>query len=80
MDALIQTNTLAEAEKTGIDLGGNNYSIATFISYDNMLVDDSIEVFSETSKTSKEDRKFLRDSSYCAHIIDHYIELIASNF
>lgn len=80
MDALIQTNTLAEAEKIGIDLGGNTYSIATFVSYDNMLVDDSVEVFSGTSKISKEDRKFLRDSSYCVHIIDRHVELIASNF
>lgn len=80
MDALIQADTLAEAEKIGVDLGGNTYSIATFASYDSKLVNDSVDIFSATSKTSKENRKFLRDNSYCTHIIDKHVKLIASDF
>jgi len=80
MDALIQTETFDEAKKIGIDHGGNIYSIATFIDYDNMLVDDSLDAFSGTLKISKEDRKTLRDQPYCVHIIDDYAKLIASEF
>lgn len=80
MKKIVKTDSLAEANKINIELGGNSYTIDTFTQLDKSLMEDYVSVLKETQSVSTSDRLFLRNNPYSPADIRVLSEIIIVGF